>query len=96
MVQKLSPDTRVTRSPATVWREIDGRVVVIHLDDGRVRTLNPTGAVLWQTLDGCSLAELHGQLVAEFPDEPSERLTGDVEAFVAELLERGLIRVEAG
>ncbi|RYE86466.1 MAG: PqqD family protein [Myxococcales bacterium] len=96
MAQKLSPGARVTRSAATVWREIDGRTVVIHLDDGRVRTLNPTGSVVWQAIDNTTLADLHARLAAAFPDEPSERLAGDVEAFVAELVDRGLAQVEAG
>ena len=96
MAVKLTFATRVIRAPATVWREIDGRAVVIDLDGGRVRTLNPTGSVLWQSLDGCSLGELRDRLVAEFPDESPERLTSDVESFVADLVERGLAEIEAG
>lgn len=96
MAQKLSPGMRVTRSAATVWREIDGRTVVIDLEDGRVRTLNPTGSVVWQAIDNTTIADLQARLAAAFPDEPSERLAGDVEAFVSELIDRGLAQVEAG
>ena len=55
-----------------------------------------TGSVVWQAIDNTTIADLHARLVAAFPDEPSERLAGDVEAFVAELVDRGLAQVEAG
>ncbi|MCS6900372.1 MAG: PqqD family protein [Myxococcales bacterium] len=94
MATKLSPSTRVIRDPETVSREIDGRAVVIHLEDGRVRTLNPTGSVLWQALDGRSVDALLAYLVAAFPGEPPERLQEDLEAFLTELLDRGMARIE--
>jgi hypothetical protein len=81
---------RVTRAPETVSREIDGRAVVIHLTDGRVRTLNPTGSVVWQVLDGRPVADLLEHLVLTFPEEPRERLHGDLDQFLSDLVERGL------
>lgn len=95
MAPKLLNTSRVTRAPETVSREIDGRAVVIHLEDGRVRTLNPTGSVVWQALDGRSLEELLTHLVATFPGEPQERLQGDLEVFLSDLIERGLAHVDS-
>lgn len=94
VVPKLLPATRLTRAPETVWREIDGRAVVIHLEDGRVRTLNPTGSTLWQALDGRPVADLLTHLSASFPAEPVERLQHDLEQFLADLIERGLAHVD--
>jgi hypothetical protein len=91
---KLSPSSRVTRAPETVSREIDGQAVVIHLEDGRVRTLNPTGSVVWQALDGRPLDALLAHLIAAFPGEPPDRLRSDLEAFLTELLDRGMARLE--
>jgi hypothetical protein len=91
---KLLLTSRVSRAPETVSREIDGRAVVIHLEDGRVRTLNPSGSVIWEALDGRPVDALLAHLVAAFPDEPAERLRGDLEAFLGDLLDRGMARVE--
>lgn len=90
----LGPATRVTRSTDAVWREIDGRAVVISLDDGRIRTLNPTGAALWGEIDGRSVGELVDALRAKFPARGVDELTADVLAFVGDLVARGMARVE--
>lgn len=92
MPPDLLPTTRITKTPETVWRELDGRAVVIHLEDGRVRTLNPTATALWMVLDGRPLAALLDHLVASFPDEPRERLAGDLDAFVRDLIARNMVQ----
>lgn len=94
MTVKLLPETRVSRMPDAVWREIDGRTVVISLEDGRIRTLNATAATLWSSLDGKTLQELVTLLQAVFPARQAEQLMGDVESFVTELLSRGLARID--
>lgn len=86
--------SRISRAPATVSREIDGRAVVIHLEDGRVRTLNPTGSVIWTALDGRSVEELLLHLSISFPGEPRERLQNDLETFLSDLMERGLANID--
>lgn|GEM_PF-949454 len=96
VAQKLLPSSRLTRVPETVWREIDGRAVVIHLEDGRVRTLNPTGSAVWQALDGRPVEALLDHLAAAFPAEPRDRLQADLDAFLADLIDRGMARVDPG
>jgi hypothetical protein len=91
---KLSPQSRIHRAPDTVWREIDGRAVIISLDDGRVRTVNPTGAEVWSRLDGRSVAEVLGELGELYPDVPSTDLEADLDAFVDDLVRRGIAHVE--
>jgi hypothetical protein len=94
-VSELSPSSKIVRTEDAVWREIDGKMVVIALESGRIRTLNATAAAVWKALDGRTLAEICSVVEAEFPDEPAARILADVNAFVADLLSRGMIRVVA-
>jgi hypothetical protein len=82
--------------PDAVWREIDGRVVIISLEDGRIRTLNPTAAALWTDLDDRPIAALVARLSEQFPSRPEAELRADVEAFVEDLVGRGMATVTAG
>lgn len=70
-----------------------GEVVVLDAHGERLHVLNPVGAAVFDLADGSrDLAAMVDVLASVFP-LPKERLRDDVEAFVADLRERGLIEV---
>ncbi len=78
-----------------VWRRYDDQVAVISLDVSRVRLFNVVGSFLWERCDGSTLAGLVAAVTERFAvDEATAR--ADVEAFVDDLVARGLLRPAAG
>lgn len=80
--------------PAEVLsREIDGEAVLLDLRTGRYYGLNATGARMWALLkEGLDAAAAASTIVEEFDVDPS-RAEADVEAFIASLVDRGLVGV---
>jgi hypothetical protein len=76
------------------WQVIDGEAVLIDLAHGKSLGLNPAGTFVWSLLatqhDEASIAER----VAERFDTSPEKVHGDVSAFLAALVERGLLITE--
>jgi hypothetical protein len=72
----------------------EGRVAMIDLDRPAdpPMVLEGTAAAIWAAIDGeRTLAEVVAA-VAEAYGLPAEQVRGDVETFVADLAERGLVR----
>lgn len=86
--------TRVRHRPEIVSAQLDGCIVLFNERTGRVRSLNATGSVVWQQLDGtCTLAELATAIADELGVEPAvaQAQVGD---FVDDLLQhRFVVRV---
>lgn len=76
---------------AVSWREVDGEVLALDLAASRYLGTNPTGAVLWKLLAaGTSRQRLIESLVDEF-DVDVGRAASDVDAFLRNLAEQGLL-----
>jgi hypothetical protein len=81
----------VTKAPTTASRIIEGEAVILSLDTKVLRGLNPVGSRVWELIDGQrSVEEIVGLVVQEF-DVALQEAAGDVQAFVQELLDRGLV-----
>jgi PqqD family protein of HPr-rel-A system len=73
-------------------RELDGEAVLLDLHSGRYFGLNGTGARVWALLkDGLERDAIARALTEEFEVEETNA-RADVDAFIAALRERGLIR----
>lgn len=84
-------DTLRLREAGLVWREIDGELVVLDVDQSVYLASNGTGTLLWRALaDGTSHEQLVQLLVAN-ADVPVDIATADVDAFLAQLRERGVL-----
>lgn len=78
-----------------VWRRYDDQVAVISLDASRVRLFNPVGSFLWERCDGATIGDMVLAVCQRFAvDEPTAR--ADVEAFIDDLVARGLLRPVEG
>lgn len=72
------------------WQRIGEEAVVMHLAEGRVLGLNPTGTLVWSLLEERDEDGLVAAVVERFEaDEPVARQ--DVRGFLSLLRERGLV-----
>lgn len=84
-------------SDDVVAREIEGEFLLIPIASGigdmedELYTLNESGRVIWDKLDGVkTLAEIKAELAAEY-DAPEEQLEADLLNLVRELAVRKII-----
>ena len=75
------------------WREIGGEAVVVDVPASLYLAANRSGTLLWNELAGGATREqLAERLSLEYGID-RERAQADVDAFLALLLERGLLEV---
>jgi hypothetical protein len=85
-----SPVIRL-RPGSVEWREVEGEVIAVDVRTSEYLAINPTGAVLWRTLQGgATRSGLAERLVATFDVEP-DAAARDVGEFLAVLEARGLL-----
>lgn len=81
----LSVSSQINQSPRTASRVLEGRAVVVVIDEQVLHTLNDVGTYVWSRADGRSLSAIIDELVEEF-DVERERATADVVQFVEQLV----------
>ena len=87
----VRPTDRFRRDPELVWRLLEDELVIVRPSDGQIRVLNNVGAFIWQALNGeCSLAQLVGQICAEY-EVSVEEAGEDLIALLQELVDEGLV-----
>jgi hypothetical protein len=80
------------RSAQVVYEVVDGEGLLIDPAGVELITLNSVGALVWQTLDGClDAAGLADALLPSFEGVTRGELERDIEAFLGELHEAGLV-----
>ena len=78
------------KAPNTASRLIAGEAVILSLDTKILRGLNPVGSRVWDLIDGArSVDDIVDIVVSEF-DVTRSVAAADVQAFIGELVERGL------
>ena len=82
------------QSERTACRIIDGKAVVITIDQNQLHVLNAVGTRVWELADGRSFEQVVAGIVREFEVEP-ERARVDVRSFVEQLLAIGALRLQA-
>jgi hypothetical protein len=89
MNHRGSPRYRVASHVAA--RRLDEATIVAELRDGTYFELDAVGSLIWQEIAaGANLDHLVGSVTAAFEiDEATARV--DLEAFLADLVERGLV-----
>ena len=77
-----------------MWsRSAGDRAILYSWDEGKSIVLNPTGAVLWESLESPRTAsELVDVLVGRFPGLQTEHARVDVARFVERLVGEGVLR----
>lgn len=71
--------------------DIDSEIVVMRIDNGEFFSLSGTSAAIWRLIDGTrDRTALVADLAAEF-DTDEGRIGADVDAFLVELRDSGLL-----
>jgi pyrroloquinoline quinone biosynthesis protein D len=70
---------------------IDGEVVVMNLDSGDFFSLTNTGKDIWELIDGQRSRDAILAELAEAYGSESTAIAADVDGFLAELREAGLV-----
>jgi Coenzyme PQQ synthesis protein D (PqqD) len=79
------------RDAGVAWKEVDGEVVALDEREAVYLAANPAGAVLWRALaSGATHDALVDGLVSTF-GIATDRASADVDAFITDLRERGLL-----
>jgi len=77
------------------WREVEGEVVALDMADSEYLSINASGTPLWAALrEGATRDELVSRL-RERHDLDAATAERDVDAFLAQLRERGLLTGES-
>jgi hypothetical protein len=83
---------QIERAGDVVGEEVDGRVVLFDPAGMVLLTLNGTGSIVWSALtQPRPPSVLVDEVLARHPDAERAAVTADVERFLGELRERGLI-----
>ncbi len=78
-------------SSDVVWRFVDGEVIILHKGSWAYLSVNDSGAALWERLvAGATADELAAMLTERF-GVGAERAAADVDSFLSELDQHGLI-----
>ena len=90
-------DTVYKKSEDVVSREIAGELIIVPVTSGigdlddEIYTLNETGRVIWDLLDGKrTLRHIAGDIEEKY-DAPSGDIERDVQGLVAELSKRRIV-----
>lgn len=86
----MSTELRL-RNDDLAWRTVDDEMIAIDVRDSTYLTANDSGALLWEALAaGATREALAGSLVAAYGID-AETAAADVERFLTDLRERGLL-----
>ena len=93
-MKQLESHTRIRRNPAQVYSEVDGQVVMLNVKKESYYCLNDVGSAIWNELEEpCTYSGLISKIREEF-EVDEEQCRKDVEPFLAELVEAGVIQLE--
>jgi hypothetical protein len=90
--------TVIVRNPRVAYRKLaeGGGAVLLNLDTSAYHGLNQTGSAIWESVgDGKTFGDLVPDVASYFDDAPPS-LPTDVAAFIEDLLQRDLLRVDHG
>ena len=77
--------------------ELDDELVVMEVESQAIVTLNPTGRLVWEMLDGAATCDEIQALIADaFPDVDGDSLKSDIQAVLDTLVAARLVTTESG
>ncbi|MHC5056849.1 MAG: PqqD family protein [Planctomycetota bacterium] len=87
-------DNRPVRTPAALWRVLDGCAVIFHEETGRAFALNGTATRIWEMCDGgVTLGALVDSLAGASADE-REAPRESVERLLKQLADEGFVEMK--
>jgi hypothetical protein len=93
-MRRLGPEDKISRVPEMLSTDFDQETVLMSIEAGAYYGLEGPARSIWDLLESPStVAELVQRLVQEYEVSP-ETCAADVERFLDEMDQEGLIRVE--
>ena len=90
----MTRDSYRVNGPRVIFEDIDGELILVHMERGTYYTTDEVGAELWRLIEtGCSGAEMCEALQSRYDADPDE-LARAVSAFLARLREEDLVATE--
>ena len=84
-------DTYRVNSPRVIFENIDGELILVHMERGAYYTTDEVGAVLWGLIESrCSVAEMCDALRSRY-DADSGVIEDAISMFLARLVEEDLV-----
>jgi hypothetical protein len=81
--------------PEVVTQRVEGETVLVHLRTNEIYALNTTGSRAWDLLaTGTSQEAVQEELQREF-DAPGDQIRDELDALIANLIEKKLLRPSA-
>ncbi len=95
MTQDIEETARYRRSDRVDETRVGDRVVLFQRDTGSGVVLNPTGSIIWESLESARTpGDLSLVLAGRFPATPAEQISADVSSYLGALIEQSLIAGE--
>jgi len=89
----LDTNSKLRHSPDAVYQTVDEEVIVINMNSGSYYSLNDTGTMFWELLDGHqSVSDCARRIAAEY-DVEVELVEADLLELATDLEGEGLIIV---
>jgi hypothetical protein len=86
---------RFARNPAVVFSNVDDRLMMMNPEQAEFVTLSPTGGAVWDALaEPGSCDVVVARLRADYPEADPEQMRGDVEKFLAQLADAGIVQTQ--
>ena len=91
----MDGSTTVRHSDRVVFRKLTGEEggVLLHLDAGQYHGVNGVGAEIWKLSEDAPTRATLIERLRERLEDPPEDLAADVDGFLTDLSQRGLIDV---
>ena len=91
--RQTGTDRYPRRLDHVVWKVIDGKGILLNLEDGSYFEVGRVGLAIWQHCDGKTTFGRMTQSIARDFRAREKRVTRDLQTFVAELKRRKLAEV---
>jgi pyrroloquinoline quinone biosynthesis protein D len=82
------------RNERVAARVVEGKALIVVIDEKKLHTLNEVGTRVWELCDGRSLDAIAAAIVDEFEVDVQTALR-DVQRFVGELRALGALELES-
>lgn len=91
--KKVNLKARVSRSSESVWRVIEGEVVILTPKNSTLHVLNELGSRIWELIDEpIGVEELVSKIMAEY-EVDEETAKNDTLDFLSSLAEIGVLNI---
>lgn len=93
MNQSVNPQLpkSVSVPSGVLWQRVEDQIVLVDVNRGQYHRLDDVGTRMWELLGECSEVQAAYEQLFELYDVDGGTLRGDLAAFIAQLVDAGLL-----